>query len=109
MAAECTGRKWYLVEALGLAALVGMYIWKWQMVSPRSWWIVAAWMVLSGVLRRDTPKTLGWRADNLWAATRRAVLFFGVAVVAVCELPGVLFAAAGGAEFVFDEPVAGLF
>src|SRR6267142_6772121 len=84
MAAECTGRKWYLVEALGLAALVGMYIWKWQMVSPRSWWIVAAWMVLSGVLRRDTPKTLGWRADNLWAATRRAVLFFGVAVVAVC-------------------------
>jgi membrane protease YdiL (CAAX protease family) len=61
-----------------------MYIWKWQMVSPRSWWIVAAAMVLSGVVRRDTPKTLGWRADNLWAATRRAVPFFAVAVVAVC-------------------------
>ena len=84
MATERTGRKWYLVEALGLAALVGMYIWKWQMVSPRSWWIVAAWMVLSGALRRDTPKTLGWRADNLWPATRKAVPFFAVAVLAVC-------------------------
>jgi len=84
MAVERGGRNWYLVEALGLAALVGMYIWKWQMVSPRSWWIVAAAMVLSGVVRRDTPKTLGWRADNLWAATRRAVPFFAVAVVAVC-------------------------
>jgi hypothetical protein len=84
MAVGHAGRSWYLVEALGLAALVGMYIWKWQMVSPRSWWIVAAWMVVSGVLRRDTPKTLGWRADNLWPATRGAVPFFAVAVLAVC-------------------------
>lgn len=84
MAAERAGRNWYLAEALGLAALVGMYIWKWQMVSPRSWWIVAGWMVLSGVLRRDTPKTLGWRADNLWPATRGAVPFFAVAAAAVC-------------------------
>jgi len=84
MATERAGRKWYLAEALGLAALVGMYIWKWQLVSPRSWWIVATGMVLSGALRRDTPKTLGWRADNLWPATRKAVPFFGIAVAAVC-------------------------
>jgi hypothetical protein len=75
---------WYLVEALGFAALVAMYIWEWPAASPRSWWILVAWLVLSAVLRRDTPKTLGWRADNLWAATRRAVPFFVIASLAVC-------------------------
>jgi hypothetical protein len=84
MAAEGGGRKWYLLEALAFAALVGMYIWKWQAASPRSWWILAAWMVVSALLRRDTPKTLGWRADNLWPATRKAVPFFGIASLAVC-------------------------
>jgi hypothetical protein len=84
MPEQRTGRKWYLVEALGLSALVAMYIWKWQAASPRSWWILAASMVLSAVLRRDTPKTLGWRADNLWPATRKAVPFFAIASVAIC-------------------------
>jgi len=84
MAEERAGRRWYLVEALGFAALVAMYIWKLQAASPRSWWILAAWMVLGGILHRDTPKTLGWRADNLWAATRRAVPFFAIASLAVC-------------------------
>jgi membrane protease YdiL (CAAX protease family) len=84
MAAERAGREWYLVDALGLSALVALYIWKWQAESQRSWWILAAWMMVSMVVRRDTPKTLGWRADNLWAATRRAIPFFVTAAVAVC-------------------------
>jgi len=84
MAPERAGKKWYLVEALGFAALVGMYIWKWQEASPQTWWVLAAWLVVSAVLRHDTPKTLGWRADNLWATTRRAVPFFAIASVAVC-------------------------
>lgn len=84
MAAERPGRIGYLVEALALAALVGMYIWKWQEASSRSWWILAAWMLLSALVRSDTPKTLGWRADNLWRATRRAVPFFAIASLAVC-------------------------
>jgi membrane protease YdiL (CAAX protease family) len=84
MAEERAGRTWHLVEALGFAALVGMYIWKWQAASPRSWWILATWLALSALLRRDTPKTLGWRADNLWAATRKAVPFFAIASLAIC-------------------------
>src|SRR5882762_8700586 len=84
MASERAGKKWYLVEALGFAALVGMYIWKWQEASPQTWWVLAAWLVVSAVLRHDTPKTLGWRADNLWVATKRAVPFFAIASVAVC-------------------------
>jgi hypothetical protein len=31
--------------------------------------------------RRDTPKTLGWRADNLWRATKRASLFFALSTL----------------------------
>jgi hypothetical protein len=84
MALERAGRGWYLAEALAFAALVAMYIWKWQEASPRSWWILAAWMVLSALVRRDTPKTLGWRADNLRTATRKAIPFFAIASLAVC-------------------------
>src|SRR6266481_9545162 len=84
MAVGSTGRFWYLAETLGFAALVAMYIWRWQASSPRSWWVLAAWMVVSALLRRDTPKTLGWRADNLWAATRKAVPFFAIASLGIC-------------------------
>ena len=84
MAAERVRRIWYLVEALAFATLVGTYIWRWQAAAPRSWWILAAWMLLSAALHRDTPKTLGWRADNLWPATLRAVPFFVVASLAIC-------------------------
>jgi hypothetical protein len=86
MAVERVPRKWYLVEALAFAALVGVYIWRWQAASPRSWWILAVWMVASAVVHRDTPKTLGWRADNLWAATRRAIPFFVIASLLICGL-----------------------
>ena len=37
---------------------------------------VVVWLVVSFVARKDTPKTMGWRADNLWRATKRAALFF---------------------------------
>lgn len=84
MAAERAGRNWYLVESLGFGALVAMYMWRWQAASPQSWWALAAWLVISAALRRDTPKTLGWRADNLWPATRRAIPFFGIASAAIC-------------------------
>jgi Type II CAAX prenyl endopeptidase Rce1-like len=84
MAVGRTGRIWYLAEALGLAALVAMYIWRWQAASPQSWWVLAAWMLVSVLVRGDTPKTLGWRADNLWAATRTAVPFFVIGSLAVC-------------------------
>jgi hypothetical protein len=84
MAEERAGRKWYLLEALAFTALVAAYIWRLQAADPRSSLLLGVWMLLSVLLRRDTPKTLGWRADNLWKATRRAVPFFAIAAVAVC-------------------------
>ncbi len=84
MGVGSTGRIGYLVEALGFTALVAMYIWRWQAASPRSWLVLAAWMVASALVRRDTPKTLGWRADNFWPATRKAVPFFAIASLGIC-------------------------
>lgn len=74
----------YLLEALAFAAFVGFYIWKWQSERPETWWVILSWLILSALLRRDTPKTLGWRADNLWVATKRASLFFLPACGAIC-------------------------
>jgi len=73
-----------LVEALAFAAFVGMYIWSWQAERPGVWWVMLAWLLVSAAVRRDTPKTAGWRADNLWPATQRAFLFFAPASAAVC-------------------------
>jgi len=38
--------------------------------------VLLVWLVVSFAARRDTPKTMGWRSDNLWPATKRAAWFF---------------------------------
>lgn len=65
-----------LLEALAFPALVSLYIWRWQETGPRSWLVFPVWLLLSFALHRDTPKTIGWRADNLKPATRRAAPIF---------------------------------
>ena len=74
----------YLVEALGFVSYVAWYIWRGQALLPATWWVFAVWLAGSFALRRDTPKTIGWRGDNLWAATRKAWVFFAGASAAVC-------------------------
>jgi Type II CAAX prenyl endopeptidase Rce1-like len=71
------------LEALAFSIFVCLYIWKWQTGRPNTWIIFPAWVILSFALHRDTPKTLGWRADNLWPATRRAAKVFGVFIAAL--------------------------
>src|ERR1700724_1759421 len=73
-----------VVEALVLSTLVGLYIWRWQAAHARSWVVFPVWLVASFLAHRDTPKTLGWRADNLWPATRQAAVVFGVFIFALC-------------------------
>jgi membrane protease YdiL (CAAX protease family) len=73
-----------VVEALIFSALVALYIWRWQAAHPRSWSIFPVWLMVSFLAHRDTPKTLGWRADNLWPATRQGLVLFAVFVAAVC-------------------------
>jgi membrane protease YdiL (CAAX protease family) len=65
-----------LLEALAFPAFVSLYIWRWQEASPKTWLIFPVWLLLSFALHRDTPKTIGWQADNLKPATRRAAPIF---------------------------------
>src|ERR1700751_6492688 len=65
-----------LLEALAFPAFVSLYLWRWQEASPKTWLIFPVWLLLSFALRRDTAKTIGWRADNLPQATRRAAPIF---------------------------------
>jgi len=60
-----------------------MYIWRLQLGYPKSWMVLPIWLTASFVIHRDTPKTLGWRADNLGAASRRAAIVFGICIAAV--------------------------
>ena len=73
-----------VVEALAFSALVATYIWRWQAAHPRSWAMFPVWLIVSILVHRDTPKTLGWRADNLWPATRQGLIMFAAFVAAVC-------------------------
>ena len=75
-----------LLEALGFTGFVGLYIWRLQAQAPRSWWVIAVWLGLSVLLRRDTPKTLGWRADNFLSSARQAFPFFALASLSICAV-----------------------
>lgn len=73
-----------LLEALAFGGFIGWYIWKLQAEAPWTWWVILVWLLASFVARRDTPKTIGWRADNFWPATRRAVWFFVASSLLIC-------------------------
>jgi hypothetical protein len=73
-----------LLEALAFSAYVGWYIWKLQEVVLRTWWVIPVWLLVSFTLRRDTTKTLGWRADDFWIATKRALWFFAPGSLFIC-------------------------
>lgn len=45
---------------------------------------MVVWLVVSFLARRDTPKRIGWRVDNLWPATRQALWFFGTCSLLIC-------------------------
>ena len=78
-----------LVEGLAFSGFVSLYIWRLQQSHPDTWLVFPLWLVLSFLAHRDTPKTLGWRADNLWPATRQGLIVFGVfiAVLFIVGLP----------------------
>jgi len=78
-----TARIFTFFEGFGFAAFIGMYIWRLQLGYPKSWMVLPIWLTASFVIHRDTPKTLGWRADNLEVASRRAAIVFGICIAAV--------------------------
>ena len=72
-----------ILDVLGIPLLIAWYIWRLQFTAPRTWIIFLAWLGASFLLHRDTPQTLGWRADNLWPATRQAAVVFAILAIAL--------------------------
>ena len=80
-----TVKRWScLIEALAFAGFVGWYIWKLQDEVLRTWWVIPVWLAVSFAARRDTTRTMGWRGDNFWAATKRAFWFFAPGSLVIC-------------------------
>lgn len=73
-----TLRRLALLDVAGMPLLIEWYIWRLQFTAPRTWIIFLVWLAASFLLHRDTPKTLGWRADNLWPATKQAAVVFAL-------------------------------
>jgi len=67
-----------IVDVVGVPLFIEWYIWRLQFTAPRSWVVFAIWLPASFALRRDTFKTMGWRADNLWPATKQAAVAFAM-------------------------------
>ena len=77
-------RSFILIEAFAFSAYVAWYIWQLQALIRLSWLVFPVWMLASFMFHRDTPKTIGWRADNLWPATKRSAVIFLPCIAALC-------------------------
>lgn len=75
-----------IVDIIGITLLLELYIWRWQASTPRAWVAIVAWLAASFLIHGDTPNTLGWRADNLRAATQGAGLVLGSFAVALIAI-----------------------
>jgi len=78
-----TSRLFPLIEAFGFCVLVAWFIWQLQEAYKYSWIVFPVWLIASFALNRDTPQSLGWRADNLWRATKRSAAVFLPCVLAI--------------------------
>lgn len=92
-----TSRLFPLFEAFGFAAFIAWFIWQLQDASRYSWIVFPIWLIVSFALNKDTPQSLGWRIDNLWAATKRSSAVF-LPCVLVIVMVGFLL---GGARHPF--------
>jgi len=71
--------RWCSIADLTLLPLfILWFIWQLQFTARWTWIFFVLWLVVSFALHRDTPKTMGWRADNVAPAARQALLVFGV-------------------------------
>ena len=77
-------------DVVGVPLLIGWYIWRLQFTARYAWVFLVLWLTVSFLVHRDTPKTLGWRADNIWPAARQAAVFFGVCAAVLIAVGFVL-------------------
>lgn len=85
-----TSRLFPLIEAFAFTVCVAWFIWQLQEAFKYSWIVFPVWLIASFALNRDTPQSLGWRADNLWSATKRSSAVFLPCALAIF-VTGLLF------------------
>ena len=68
-------------DAVLLPAFILWFIWQLQFIARWTWVLFVVWLVLSFLYHGDTPKTLGWRADNLCPAIQQAFIVFGLMTI----------------------------
>ena len=72
-----------LVEVFAFAGFIAWFIWELQDSVRYAWLVFPVWLIATFILNKDTPQTLGWRADNLWSATKRASMVFVPCALAI--------------------------
>ena len=71
------GQRWSsIADVTLLPVFILSFIWRLQFTARWTWTIFIVWLIVSFSVHRDTPKTLGWRADNLGAASKQAAIVF---------------------------------
>jgi hypothetical protein len=66
-----------IADVVLLPLFILWFIWQLQFTARWTWVFFVLWLIASFAAHRDSPKTLGWRADNLWPSTRQAIVVFG--------------------------------
>jgi hypothetical protein len=75
-------QRWFSIANVTLfPAFILWFIWQLQFTARWTWMIFVFWIVASFLIHRDTPKTLGWRTDNLWPATKQAAIVYSLMLV----------------------------
>ena len=70
-------QRWFsIADVTLLPVFILWFIWRLQFTARWTWIIFIVWIIVSFAAHRDTPKTLGWRADNLAPASKQAAIFF---------------------------------
>lgn len=86
--APARGVRWWfsLADVTLLPVFIVWFIWELQFVARWTWIFFIAWIVVSFAVHRETPKTLGWRGDNLLPAGKQALVIFGAMAAALIAI-----------------------
>ena len=87
----CEAMSLALVEAGCIFLLIELYIWRIRSAFPRFWLVILALILISHALRRETPRSLGFRAADFRRGARACAPW----VAAVVAMALVLGAALG--------------
>jgi hypothetical protein len=98
-----TLRLFSIADVTLFPAFILGFIWQLQFTARWTWVIFILWIVMSFALHSDTPKTIGWRADNLGTASQYAGILIGIALAGLIVI-GLALRFALGAAFASTSP-----